>query len=419
MKIWIVFVGEELPIDGAVRAWRYGILSDILADRGHRVIRWAPTFYLHKFQRAQANTTVEVRDNFIIHLIYIKGYRRHISFERISHYKELAARYLQWAHREDVPDIILCGMPSPSMCTASVEYSRKNRIPILIDVRDLWPDIFMDVVPVFLKPLARLYLWPAFRRNTYIFRHTTGILGITDRFVKWGLDYGHRERCPYDATFTHAYREIKLDKDQVRQEEDFLQAAGVNFNHPIACFFGSFEESYDLETLIDAARIIYHRWGISLQFVLCGDGKKMSDLKKRANDLPNVFFLGRVKQPTVKTIMDISSIGLACYVRGATHTLSNKVIEYLCGGLAIVASKNEAIQAVIDSNQCGLTYKSHDPENLAMVLFSLMSRPEVLMSMKRNARLLYERDFAAEAVYGRMADHIEFVYKDFPKGKSK
>ena len=410
-------MGEELPIDGAIRGWRYGILSDILADRGHRVTRWSPTFYLHKYQRAQANTTVEVRDNYIIKLIYVSGYRKPISFERIRHYKELAARYLKWAYQEDIPDIILCGMPSPSMCVASVEYSRKNRIPILIDVRDLWPDIFLDVVPVYLKAVARLYLWPAFRRNTYIFRHATGILGITDRFTKWGLAYGHRERCPYDATFTHAYREIKLDRDQVHQEEDFLRAAGVNFNKPIACFFGSFEESYDLETLIDAARIIYHQSGISMQFVLCGDGTKMSDLKKRASNITNVVFLGRVKQSTIKKIMDISSIGLACYVKGATHTLSNKVIEYFCGGLAVVASKNAEIQEILDINQCGLIYRPHDPENLAMVLISLMSSPQVLKSMKRNARLLYERDFAAEVVYGRMADHIEFVYNDYLKSK--
>ena len=36
----------------------------------------------------------------------------------------------------------------------AIEYAAKHKIPIALDIRDLWPDIFMSVVPRWLKPLA-------------------------------------------------------------------------------------------------------------------------------------------------------------------------------------------------------------------------------------------------------------------------
>jgi len=39
MNIWIVFIGETLPMDAVTRIWRYGILAETLAAREHSVTR--------------------------------------------------------------------------------------------------------------------------------------------------------------------------------------------------------------------------------------------------------------------------------------------------------------------------------------------------------------------------------------------
>jgi len=51
MHIWLTHVGELLPIYGDVRLFRYGVLSQMLADQSHEVTRWVPTFiHAHKRQ---------------------------------------------------------------------------------------------------------------------------------------------------------------------------------------------------------------------------------------------------------------------------------------------------------------------------------------------------------------------------------
>jgi glycosyltransferase involved in cell wall biosynthesis len=413
VKVWIVFIGEELPTDGAVRPWRYGILSDILADRGHAVTRWQPSFYLHKHQRCEEDTTIRWRENYTIRLIHVPPYRRHIGIQRIRHYEILARRFAALSRGEEPPDVVLCGMPSPSMCAASVDYARDRSIPVLIDVRDLWPDIFLDVVPPVLRPLGRLMLWPEFRRNRRVFRQATGILGIRDDFVRWGRDYGGRSPGPYDGTFSHAYRERHLTDEERCREEEFLRRAGVRFDRPLACFFGSFEESYDLETVVEAARVLAAGPHRDLQFVLCGDGKKLPALRSRAEGLPNVVLPGRVTPGTIARLMEAADFGLASFIRGATHTVSNKVVEYFCGGLAVVASESGGIRRVLEENRCGVTYEPEDVRSLAAVLADLLEKGEKREEMKRNARGLYERSYTADAVYGRMADHLEETVRRF------
>ena len=77
MNIWIIFVGETLPMDEATRMWRYGILAETLSARGHQVTRWAPTFnHAHKKQRYHTDHTYKVNKNYSIKLIFNKTFNR-------------------------------------------------------------------------------------------------------------------------------------------------------------------------------------------------------------------------------------------------------------------------------------------------------------------------------------------------------
>ena len=83
MKVWLIHLGELLPIDGKVRLFRYGILAEMLAERGHSVTRWAPTFiHATKNQRFTHGQTVDVNEKYRIELLYAQGYRRHVSLAR-------------------------------------------------------------------------------------------------------------------------------------------------------------------------------------------------------------------------------------------------------------------------------------------------------------------------------------------------
>ena len=41
MHVWLIHLGELLPIDGNPRLFRYGVLGEMLSESGHRVTRWS------------------------------------------------------------------------------------------------------------------------------------------------------------------------------------------------------------------------------------------------------------------------------------------------------------------------------------------------------------------------------------------
>ena len=61
MKVWVITVGEPLPIDGRhERLYRSGILSQLMAAEGHDVTWWTSSFnHTKRAQRSTADSTVD------------------------------------------------------------------------------------------------------------------------------------------------------------------------------------------------------------------------------------------------------------------------------------------------------------------------------------------------------------------------
>ena len=410
MRTWLIHLGELLSIDEDARLFRYGILAKMLAERGHLVTRWAPTFvHAYKEHRSACDRTVEVSDNYRIKLLHAKGYQDNVSLARIRFHREMARKFAQSAESEAVPDLILSGMPTPGMCLAATRYAKRHDVTIVIDVRDLWPDIYLTLVPAWARTLARTMLWPAFVTNYRIFSQADGILGVSKSYLDWGLSFAGRERSEADAVFPLGHSDIQVSQDQSMREMENLQNSGVDPDKLICCFFGQFEKTYDLETVIDAAGALERSGDDSIQFVLCGDGKKMPDLRCQASDLKNVVFPGWVSHSTIDVLMSISDVGLAAYSEGAPQSLPNKPIDYFAGGLPVLSSLRSELDQILIQNNCGMLYEVGDPDSLVDSVCYLRDNPRERLQMGRNARQLFEQRFSADQVYPKMIEHLELI----------
>src|SRR6476619_2826581 len=84
-------------------------------------------------------------------------------------------------------------------------YGRRHSIPTIADIRDLWPDIWLDAAPVAARPIAKLLLSPYFALSRSSLASVTAITGITDEFVGWGLARVGRAAGPFDRAFPFGY----------------------------------------------------------------------------------------------------------------------------------------------------------------------------------------------------------------------
>ncbi|MGE5373162.1 MAG: glycosyltransferase family 4 protein [Solirubrobacterales bacterium] len=415
MRIWLVTVGEPLPLNGnEVRLLRAGILARLLLARGHDVTWWTSSFN-HSQKRQHTDETIELQLPGEPRMILLHGtaYQKNLSPLRIVNHVQIAREFGRLCAAESRPDIILCSFPTIELSRAAVEYGRRNRVPVILDVRDLWPDIFADVAPGMLRPLARMLLFPAFHHTRQALAHCTAVIGISKEYLEWGLKAGSRAKTDLDRVFPLGYEQREWPAYRLAEAGEILRAVGAAPDRFLCWFAGMFGRTYDLSTVIEAARLLERRSPNRFQFILCGTGERYEEWTEQASGLSSVVFPGWVDAAQLAWLMKSSKAGLAAYAAGAPQGLPNKVFEFLCAGIPVISSLRGETEQLLSEYECGMTYTAGDPESLAGVLTRLADNEAVWRALGENARRLFEARFDARQVYGDLADYLEETARSF------
>ncbi len=412
MKIWIVTIGEPVPIGAGTqdRLDRSGALARALAQRGHQVVWWTSAFSHIRKQFIESPSSVEINPNLRIRLLRGCGYRKNVSFSRFRDHSQIARKFRQEARTESQPDIIVTALPTVELCVETVNYGLEFGTPVVLDMRDMWPDIFVDAVPRIARPVARLLLQPMFRRARYACSHATAIIGITDQFVAWGLERGGRPRGALDVSFPLSHETTSPDSAQLEEACNFWVQQGVSPSDRVVniCYFGNVNRQLDLMHVIEAARTL-HLQRVPVRFVLCGKGERLDEYRRAAAGLPNVLLPGWVNQAQITTLMNCSLAGLDPLPDRYDFlaTINNKAIIYLSAGLPVISSpRTGTLFELVARHQCGVSYDALDSNGLAAIAAKLVSDESAHAQMSANARRLYRERFSPEMVLDFMAEYL-------------
>jgi len=286
-------------------------------------------------------------------------------------------------------DVVIASSPHPFSIFPAWLLARMKGVPLVYEVRDLWP-------------LAIVELSGSSSKHIY-FR----LLNFTERFavrnaqmvtsVKPGdYEYFHAKYGVEAKDFYYLPNGLAIDDTIV--EENSIEEEKER--RPLVVgYLGSMGAYYDLESLIDAAREMQND---DVLFRLVGDGDNLSKLKALAQDLDNVEFPGRVQKSEVFDEIrrfDIAFLGLKDIKANQYGISCNKIFEYMSIGKPIVASYRTNFDPIGESG-CGITVVPGESEELVSAIRQLMESAgyrRVLGSRGRDY-LLREHDFSKLAV---------------------
>lgn len=417
MRIWLIQRAEPTPHDGdgTRRIMRIGMLATILSKRGHKVIWWTSGFdHIAKRHRIPENLGSSIRrstkEGYEIHYTATRGYTKNISIGRFLDNRRLTKNMaLDMSKEKNTPDLIFASIPSVELANAATDYGKKHAVPVVLDIRDLYPDVFIDLVPTFLRPIIKIASSNMRKRMHITAKAATAICGITDEFVDWGVAHARRQRNLQDKVFRMAYPKLKRDyNNEIGASfwKNKLLATKRNSLHVL--FLGSFSDSFDFETPLKAAQLLLQKKS-PVYFTFCGTGTNESFLRAKALKLSNVDIVGWVDSPQIQWALENADIGLASYISSPnfSNNITNKPAEYLSGELVVATSLTQGpLIDMLDRSGIGFTYGT-DANRLANKLSYLQSNPKELKKIKKKALSVFQQNFRADQVYEELAIYLE------------
>ncbi len=413
MRAWLITTGEPLPGERGARLWRTGLLARVLSEEGHDVVWWTSSFdHFGKRQRSAADALIEAGPRYQIRLVRTPGYGSNVSVRRIVDHAVMARRFAAAASRESPPDVILCSLPTLDLCVAATAYGKRRGVPVIVDVRDLWPDVLVELMPRVLRPIGRVAVSPMRLQAKAACSRAAALTGVTQSFIGWALQLAGRPATALDRAFPMGYPSQAPDPAAVAQAEEFWTRLGIapDSGAFTVCFLGTLGRQFEIGPVIEAARRL-ERAGRRFRFVICGTGERLAHYQRMAQGCAVVLLPGWVDAAALWVLMRRSSVGIAPYVRSPNFLLNipNKPIEYFSAGLPVLTNLQGELAGLLQEHDCGMTYEGQNVDSLVAALSEMAASPARVRQLAQNARQLYDSTFTSDRVYRDMAAHLDRV----------
>jgi glycosyltransferase involved in cell wall biosynthesis len=409
LKIWLIQHGEPLPVYSRDTVLRTARLSKELASRGHDVTYWCSSLWHHKKTvYCRENREVKV-DNYNLHILHAGSYKSNHSLARYFHHRKMARLFTEEAGNREKPDIIIAGLPIHYCAYEAVKFGEKKQVPVIVDIRDAWPDIFLMLFPKKIQWIGRLIFRKDFEIARVAMRNATVLVSMMSHLLEWGArEYAERDCNKDDRVFY-----IGGDDVTAACSEDvfqlFPELKGRTEGRFIVNYIGGFSYLNHPMVIIEAAKYlssIGHK--DDFLFLLAGNGDYYNRCVKAAKDLDNVMFLGWLDADGIAAVNSITSTGVIPSVE--EFSFPNKAFSYIGSGLPILSSEHGDLHDLLEKYKAGFYFDISEPMQLANKILDLSRLDnESYKKISENCKCLFKEHLQADVIYRQYADHVEYI----------
>lgn len=354
----------------------------------------------------------EYRD---IKKIQEQGYPFHIEFIEVPKYKknlDLKRIYSNSVAKKKIKkyfvqngkkyDAVYCTVPANDIAAVVSKYCKKNKIPFIVDIEDLWPEAMKMAFRV---PVISSFLFYPFKRDVEtVYKNADAVIGTSDEYTNRAFK---NQKC--QISYQTVYVGCDLEKFD-NGVKTFLDSIDKSQNEFWISYAGSIGTSYDIKTLVLAAKEIEKRGYENIRFKIMGTGPLLEEIKAIAKEqeCENVTIMGYVEYSKMAAYLTKSDITINSFVKGAPQSIVNKIGDYLASGCAMINTlENEEFTAMVTREKFGINVEPENVKLLADTVEKLYKDEKLCIEMGKTARKFGEEYFSVSKSYRRIVEMVE------------
>lgn len=395
-----------LPGEGGYKRTLY--LFNMMRELGYNVTLLTSDFnHYAKKVRNVKKFREEYPDFNDVEIVHMTPYTKNVSIGRWKSGRVWAKNVEKWLkeHYHNY-DIVYAHMPDIPTILRIADICKNNKLKLVIDVRDLWPEVFK----VILKKdwLYKTFTYPIKKNADKCYAAADELIAVSEEYLQRGLSVNTKSKNPVavyiGATFDRFYSGIEKYAPMIEKKENEIWVT----------YAGTLGNTYDLYTLLDAALIIKQRGCGNVVFKILGQGPEGEGLKRYAKEkqIDNVDFVGFVEYEKMAAYLSKSQMTINSVKRRASQSIINKVADYFAAGVPCLnGSLCQEMRDLIDNYQAGLNFEPENVNSLVDAILFIINNEDKAKLFGENAKKLAKEKFDRSVTYHNILKRLDDLMK--------
>jgi len=375
VNIWILAHYANPPDrPGSTRHYDF---ARALIKQGHKVTIFTSSFHhrTRKEERLEAKQNYRRQNISEVNFVWIRTspYYGGNDRRRVINMLSYSLRVILLGVRiKERPDVIWASSPHPFAGLAGYVLSKLKRVRFIFEVRDLWPEVFVQVGEYSSKsPVVRLLSV----LERFLYRQAKIIIVLmpkaSEYITRLGIPANKICYVPNGINpelFTRNSAELPRDLDILLTN---LRTSGK----VLVGYTGAHGIHDSLDTIIEAAKSLQEKGIDRVHFLLVGEGAEKQRIVKKAESLGlnNTTFLTFVPKNTLPELLWALDITIMCRKKTTLYQYGMstlKLWDYMMCARPIVCAL-DSVNNPVDEADCGITVPPEEPEKLANAIVQL------------------------------------------------
>lgn len=342
----ILWVHQNFVTSGQAGNSRPVRIVAAMLEKGFAVdVVTAAAGYLGGSNSCDTQPTVEREGDLAVHRLPA-GIGYDPSRERKRYYIEFQKAASRYIHSLERPDIIYSSSPPLHQTLLAIRSALRARAPLVLEVRDLWPARLIEGGLVGRFPLPQILRW----MESLAYYSADHLIAVAPAYKPY-LEAMGVDRKSITILPTGCFRPRGGDRkagEEWRRSENL----GERF---VILYAGSFNDSYGLNHVVEAARILNEK-SPNVVWVFAGGGTGREMIEDSARKYEFVRYAGCLPKTQLYPVLAGADAGLVPSLPGAQAEINiqGKIFDYLSSSLPIISQLGGQTGIIVEESGAGI-----------------------------------------------------------------